>query len=165
VSGSCGIPANPSTAPQLKTAQAAAWALGLSVTPVDVKGPGRGDLDEAFVALGRAGLSGVLVIADPTLGNHRNRIAELSIAHRLPTSGTHRGWTEGGLLMSYGSDFMDMFSRGAILVDRSSEGASLPISPWKEPTKFEFVVNLKTAKALGLTMPASLLARADRVLE
>lgn len=158
-------PANPSTAPQLKTAQAAGQVLGLSVRPVDVKGPARSDLDEAFAALGGAGLSAILVIADPTLGNHRNRIAELSIAHRLPTSGTHRGWTEGGLLMSYGSDFIDMFRRGAMLVDKILRGGKPADLPVEEPTKFEFVVNLKTARALGLTMPASLLARADQVLE
>jgi putative ABC transport system substrate-binding protein len=101
--------ANPSTAPQLQTAQEAGRALGLTLLPIDVKGPGRSDMDEAFAAIADARLSGVLVIADPTLGNHRTRIAELSIKHRLPTSGTHRGWAEGGLLMSYGSDFIEMF--------------------------------------------------------
>ncbi|HEX4927480.1 MAG TPA: ABC transporter substrate-binding protein [Burkholderiales bacterium] len=157
--------ANPSTASQLQTAQAAGRALGLTLVPIDVKGPARGDIDQAFTAIGEARLGGLLVIADPTLGNHRTRIAELSITRRLPTSGTHRGWAEGGLLMSYGSDFITMFRRGAALVDKILRGAKPADLPVEEPTKFEFVVNLKTARALDLTMPASLLARADQVLE
>jgi putative ABC transport system substrate-binding protein len=158
-------PANPSTAPQLKTAQAAGRALGLTVFPVDVKGPTRSDIDRAFVAIGDARLGGLLVIADPTLGIHRDRIAELSIKHRLPTSGTHRGWVEGGLLMSYGSDFGDLFRRGATFVDKILRGASPADLPVEEPTKFELVINLKTARAIGATIPASLLTRADQVLE
>jgi putative ABC transport system substrate-binding protein len=157
--------ANPSTAPQLQTAQDAGRALGLTLVPIDVKGPGRDDIDQAFATIREAGLGGLLVIADPTLGNHRTRIAELAIKHRLPASGTHRGWAEGGLLLSYGSDFIDMFRRGATLVDRILKGAKPADIPVEEPTKFELVINLKTARALGLTMPASLLARADQILE
>jgi len=89
--------ANPSTSAQLQAAVDAGRALGLTLVPVDVTGPGRGDIDEAFVAIAEARLGGLLVIADPILGNHRARIAELSIKHRPPTSGTHRGWAEGGL--------------------------------------------------------------------
>ena len=66
---------------------------------------------------------GVLVVGDPILGNRRARIAELAIAHRLPTSGTHRGWAEGGLLMSYGTDFVELFRHGAVLVDKILKGA------------------------------------------
>ena len=158
-------PTNASSAPQVKTLEAAAPAVGLTLVPVDVKGPGRGDIDQAFAAVGEARLGALLVIADATLGNHRTRIAELSIKRRLPSSGTHRGWAEGGLLMSYGSDFIDMFRRGATLVDKILRGVKPADLPVEEPTKFEFVINLKTAKALGLAMPASLLARADLVLE
>ena len=157
--------ANQSTAPQLEAAQAAGRALGLTLVSIDVKGPGRGDIDQAFATMAGARLGGLLVIADPTLGNHRTRIAELSIKHRLPASGTHRGWAEGGLLLSYGSDFVDMFRRGATVVDKILKGAKPADLPVEEPTKFELVINLKTAKALGLTMPASLLARTDEVLE
>ena len=157
-------PSNPSTAPQLKSAQIAGRALGLTLVPADVKGPGRSDVDQAFAMIGDARLGSLLVIPDPTLGNHRTRIAELSIKHRLPTSGTHRGWAEGGLLMSYGSDFIDMFRRGATIVDKILKGTKPADLPVEQPTKFEFVINLATARALGLTMPASLLARADQVL-
>ena len=158
-------PSNASTAPQLKMVQAAAPALGLTVVPVEVKGPGRGDLDRAFATIGNERLGGLLVIADPTLGNQRARIAELSIAHRLPASGTHRGWAEGGLLMSYGTDFVELFRHGAVLVDKILKGAKPAALPVEQPTKFELAINLKTAKALGLTIPPSLLARADRVIE
>ena len=157
--------ANPSTAPQLKTAQAAARALGLTLFPVDVKDPGRDDLDHAFATIGQARLGGLLVIADPTLGVQRDRIADLSLKHRLPTSGTHRGWTEGNLLMSYGSDFADMFRRSATLVDKIFKGAKPADLPVEQPTKFEFVINLRTARALGLMVPASLLTRADHVIQ
>jgi putative ABC transport system substrate-binding protein len=158
-------PANPSTAPQLKAAQAAGQALGLTIVPVDVRGPGRSDVDQAFATIVDARLGGVLVISDPTLGNHRTRIAELAIRHRFPTSGTHRGWAEVGLLTSYGSDFSDLFRRGATLVDRILKGARPADLPVEQPTKFEFVINLKTARALGVTIPPALLARADETLE
>jgi putative tryptophan/tyrosine transport system substrate-binding protein len=158
-------PSNASTTPQLKTIQAAAPALGLTIFPVAVKGPGREDLDRAFATIGKDRLGGLLVVGDPTLGNHSHRIAELAIAHRLPTSGTHRGWAEGGLLMSYGTDFVALFRHGAVLVDKILKGATPATLPVEQPTKFELAINLKTAKALGLTIPPSLLARADQVIE
>jgi putative tryptophan/tyrosine transport system substrate-binding protein len=158
-------PSNASTAPQLKMVQTAAPALGLSIVPVPVKGPGRDDLDRAFATIEKERLGGLLIVSEPTLGNQRTRIAELAIAHRLPASGTHRGWTEGGLLMSYGTDFVELFRRGAVLVDKILKGAQPAALPVEQPTKFELVVNLKTARALGLTIPPSFLARADQVIE
>jgi putative ABC transport system substrate-binding protein len=95
----------------------------------------------------------------------RARIAELAIAHRLPTSGTHRGWAEGGLLMSYGTDFVELFRHGAVLVDKILKGAKPANLPVEEPTKFELVINLKTARKLDLAIPPSLLQRADQVIE
>jgi putative tryptophan/tyrosine transport system substrate-binding protein len=158
-------PSNASTAPQLKMVQTAAPALGLSIVPVPVKGPGRDDLDRAFATIEKERLGGLLIVSEPTLGNQRTRIAELAIAHRLPASGTHRGWTEGGLLMSYGTDFVELFRHGAVLVDKILKGAQPAALPVEQPTKFELVVNLKTARALGLTIPPSFLARADQVIE
>jgi putative ABC transport system substrate-binding protein len=157
-------PSNASTAPQLKMVQAAAPALGLSIVPVPVKGPGRDDLDRAFATIAKERLGGLLIVSEPTLGNQRTRIAELAIAHRLPASGTHRGWTEGGLLMSYGTDFIELFRRGAVLVDKILKGAQPSALPVEQPTKFELGVNLKTAMVLGLTIPPSFLARADHVI-
>ncbi len=158
-------PSNASTAPQLKTLQAAAPALGLAVVPIEVKGPRRDDVDRAFATIDKDRLGGLLVLGDPTLGNQRDRIAELSIKHRLPTSGTHRGWAQGGLLMSYGTDFVALFRRGAILVDKILKGAKPDELPVEQPTKFELVINAKTAKALGFTVPPSVLVRADAVIQ
>jgi putative tryptophan/tyrosine transport system substrate-binding protein len=158
-------PSNTSTAPQVKTLQAAAPALSLSIVPVDVKGPGRDDLDRAFATIGKDRLGGLIVLGDPTLGNLRPRIAELATTHRLPASGTHRGWAEGGLLMSYGTDFVELFRQGAVMVDKIFKGANPATLPVERPTKFELVINGRTAKALGLTIPPSVLVRADAILE
>jgi putative ABC transport system substrate-binding protein len=158
-------PANPSTAPQLKIAGAAAPALGITVVPVGVTGPRREDVDHAFEAIAKERPGALLVVGDAMLGNHRRRITELSIKQRLPTSGSHSAWTEGGLLMSYGTDFVDLFQRSALLVDKVLKGAPPADVPVEQPTKFELVINLKTAKALGLTIPPSALSRADRIIE
>jgi ABC-type uncharacterized transport system substrate-binding protein len=158
-------PANASTGPQLKIAEAAAPALGAAVFSVGVKGPRRDDVDRAFETIGKEHAESLLVVGDAMLGIHRHRIAELSIKHRLPTSGSHSAWGEGGLLMSYGTDFTDLFRRSALLVDKILKGAQPADLPVEQPTKFELVINMKTAKALGLTVPPSLLGRADRVIE
>src|SRR5262249_54830629 len=158
-------PSNASTAPQLKTAEGAAPALGLTIVPIDVKGPKCDDLDRAFATIGKDRLGGLLVAGDSTLGVQRQRIAELSIAHRLPTSGSHRGWAEGGLLMSYGTDLLALFRYRAVFVDKILKGAKPADLPVEQPTKFELVINQKTAKALGLTIPPSLLLRVDQVVE
>jgi putative ABC transport system substrate-binding protein len=158
-------PSNASTAPQLKTVQTAAPALGLTIFPVEVNGSHRDDLDRAFATIGRDRLDGLLVVGDPALGVQRDRIAELSIARRLPTSGTHRGWAEGGLLMSYGTDFVALFRHGAVVVDKILKGAKPATLPVEQPTKFEFTINAKTAKALGITIPSSVLARADAIIQ
>lgn len=158
-------PSNASTAPQLKMAQAAAPGLGLGIVAVDVKGPGRGDLERAFATIAKDRLGGLLVVGDSTLGVQRDRIAQLAIAHRLPTSGSHRGWAEGGLLMSYGTDFVALFRHGAILVDKILKGAQPAALPVEQPTKFELVINAKTAKALALTIPPSLVGRADAIIQ
>ena len=163
--GAMWNPSNASTAPQMRTVEAAAPTLGLTIVPVAVKGPGREDLDRAFAAVAKQRLDALLVVADPTLGNLRQRIAELAIAHRLPTSGTHRGWTEAGLLMSYGTDFVQLFRYGAVVVDKVLKGAPPRALPVEQPTKFEFVINARTATALGLTLPPSILLRADQVIE
>jgi putative ABC transport system substrate-binding protein len=158
-------PANPDTAPQVKIAEGAALALGLIVLPVAVKGPRRGDLDRAFATIEKQRLGSLFVIGDSTLGVQRDRLAELSMKHRLPTSGSHGRWAEGGLLMSYGADFVDLFRRSASLVDRILKGAKPADLPVEQPTKFELVINMRTAKALGLAISPSLLSRADRVIE
>ena len=138
--------------------------MGLTIVPVDVKGPGRDDLDRAFTTIEKGRLGGLLVVGDSTLGVQRNRIAELAIVHRLPTSGSHRAWAEGGLLMSYGTDFVQLFRHGAVLADKILKGTRPAALPVEQPTRFELALNLRTAKALGLAIPPSLLLRADTVL-
>jgi putative ABC transport system substrate-binding protein len=158
-------PSNAGTAPQLSSVRAAASALRLTIFPVDVKGPRREDLARAFATIDKDRLDGLLVVGDAMLGVQRDRIAELSIAHRLPTSGSHRGWTEGGLLMSYGTDFPALFRHGAVVVDKILKGAKPATLPVEQPTKFELVINATTAKALGLTIPPAVLVRADAVIQ
>ena len=158
-------PSNASTAPQVKTIQTSAPALGLHVVPIGVKGPQRDDVDRAFATIGKERLEGLLVLGDSTLGVQRNRIAELSIASRLPSSGSHRAWAEGGLLMSYGTDFVELFRQGAGVVDQVLKGARPADLPVKEPTRFELIINLRTAKVLGITISPAMLLRADATIE
>ena len=107
----------------------------------------------------------LIVVGDPTLGIHRPRIAELAIKHRLPTIGTVRTWADGGLLMAYGANFIELFRRAATYVDRILKGAKPADLPVEQPTKFDLVINLKTAKALDLTIPPSLLLRANDFIQ
>jgi len=158
-------PANHNAPSQLKTAQAAGAALSLTVVPVEVKGPAREDLDRAFATMGRERLAALLVLGDSALSIHRTRIAELAIKHRLPTAGTARAWAEGGLLMAYGANFIELFRRAATYVDIIVKGAKPADLPVEQPTTFNLVINLKTAKALGVTLPPSLLLRASEVIQ
>ena len=158
-------PANPSTREQLKIAQTAAPTLGLTVLPVDVTGPHRPDLDRAFSIIAKQNLGSLLVVGDPTLGAQRNGIAERSKQYRLPTAGPHRSWAEDGLLMSYGADFIDLSRRCALLVDKILKGTKPADLPVEQPTQFELVINMKTAKVLGLTIPGSVLLQANQRIE
>ena len=155
-------PANPSTAPQVRIAQAAAASLGIRLVPIGIKGDRLEDVEQAFDAIVKERADGILVVGDATLGTHRRRIAALAIQHRLPTSGSHAAWSEDGLLMSYGTEFTALFRRAAAVVDRILKGAQPADLPVEEPTAFEFVLNTKTAKAMGLVIPRSLQARIDR---
>ena len=110
-------------------------------------------------------LSAVVVLADPMLGSQRIRLAELAAKHRLPSISPFREAAENGGLISYGPSLRANFQRAATYVDRILKGAKAADLPVEQPTKFELVINLKTAKALGLTIPPSLLQRADQVIE
>jgi len=153
---------NPVVVLELGEVQAAARTLGLEVITLEIR---RGeDIAPAFEALkGRA--EALYVLVDPLVATHRIRINTLVLAARLPTMHTQRESVELGGLMSYGANFPDLFRRAADLVDKILRGAKPADIPVEQPTKFDLVVNLTTAKALGLEIPPTLLARADEVIE
>ena len=157
-------PRNVSHAPQLKDIQTAAQSLRMTMLALEIRGAG--DLDRAFTRIGRERPIGVVVLGDnEILGPHRVRIATLALEHRVPAITTTVPGVEAGMLMSYGANFPDLYRRAAIYVDKILKGAKPADLPIEQPTKFELVINLKTAKALGLTIPPSVLVRADEVLQ
>ena len=138
-------------------------ALGVDVVFFPVSGP-----DEFDAALGRAkrvGAAGIIVVADPVTSAHRQLFVQLALKHRLPGIYWERGYVEAGGLMAYSANIAELRRRAAYYVDKILKGAKPGDLPVEQPTKFELVINLKTAKALGLTIPPSLLLRADQVIE
>ncbi len=143
--------------------EAGARALGVTVQPLGVREPN--DFDQAFGAMSRDMPDAILMVADPLTTLNRKRVFEFAAAHRLPAIYELNLFARDGGLMSYGPDLDESFGRVAALVNRILKGATPAELPFEQPTKFELVINLKTAKALGLTVPDSLLARADEVIE
>jgi len=154
-------PDNPTNPIQLKGAQAAAGVLGMQLEPVSIQGPN--DIDSAGKAV--HGTGGLLFLESPLFITYRARLAELAARHRLPAIYSQREYVEVGGLMSYGTNFPDLYRRAAWYVDKILKGAKPADLPVEQPTKFDFVINLRTAKALGLTIPPSLLLRVDQVIE
>jgi putative tryptophan/tyrosine transport system substrate-binding protein len=144
-------------------AERAAAALAIKLMPVEVRSPD--DLDAAFQAMARERVGSVLVLQDPMFLTERRRIAMLAIAARLPTMFGFRDHVEAGGLMSYGVNLRANFRRAADYVDRILKGTKPGDLPVELPTKFEFVINMKTAKALGLTVQPSMQQLADEVIE
>jgi putative ABC transport system substrate-binding protein len=126
---------------------------------------GADGLDGAFSSMTRERPDALLVLADPRFVVHRARIVEFANKSRLPAMYPHREYAESGGLLAYGADLRDNYRRAAIYVDKILKGAKPADLPVEQPTKFEFVLNLRTAKALGLTIPPSVRARADEVIE
>jgi putative ABC transport system substrate-binding protein len=124
-----------------------------------------GDLEEAFRAATKARAGALLAGAALVLDPYPQRVVALAAKHRLPAVYGQRFFTEAGGLMSYATDLADIYRRAATFVDKIMKGAKPADLPVEQPTKFELVINLKTAKALGLTIPQSLLLRADQVIE
>src|SRR6266404_938650 len=145
----CWHPANPSNPIQLKGAQAAARTLGMRLEPVSIQGPN--DFDSAGEAV--PGTDGLLCLESPLFTTHRAGLAELAAKNRLPAIYGQSEYVEVGGLMSYGTHFKDLYRRAAWYVDKILKGAKPGDLPVEQPTKFELVINLKTAKALGLTIP------------
>ena len=156
-------PANPNTAAQLRETQRAAQALQVQLHLMEVRGPH--ELDNAFSAIRSVSADALLVLLDPLFMSQRARLVELTVTSRLPAMYGFREDVEMGALMAYGPSFPDLFRRAATYVDKILKGAKPADLPVEGPTKFEFVINLKTAKALSLTIPPSLLGRADEVIQ
>jgi putative ABC transport system substrate-binding protein len=143
--------------------QAVAPSVRVLVSPVNVRDAGEIERDVAAFAHGSN--SGLIVTSSPLAALHRDLIVTLAARHRLPAVYYQRGFVTGGGLISYGPDFIDQYRRAAGYVDRILKGEKPGDLPVQAPTKYETVINLKTAKALGLAMPSTLLARADEVIE
>ena len=137
--------------------------LNVELQLLEVRGPE--DLDGAFKKATAWRAAALSVLASPFFQSQRVRIAKLALVHRLPTMVPHRAYVEAGGLLSYGPDFRDLNRRTAVFVDKILRGAKPADLPVEQPTKFELVINLKTAKVLGLTIPQTLLLRADQVIE
>jgi putative ABC transport system substrate-binding protein len=156
-------PGNPTHPPRLRQATTAALGLGLKLEVIEARSPR--ELDTAFAGMTRMGAEAVLVLSDPMFDAERGRLAQLASRSRLPAMYGFRLDVAAGGLMSYGPDLPDLYYRAAAYVDKILKGAKPADLPIEQPTKFELVINLKTAKALGLTIPPSLLLRADQVIE
>jgi putative tryptophan/tyrosine transport system substrate-binding protein len=151
-------PALASGPAQFAAIQSMAPSLGVEVSPVN-------EIERAIAALARSANSGLIVTGSALVAVHRRRIIMVAARHKLPAVYPERSYIHDGGLISYGPDFLDQYRRAAGYVDRILKGEKPADLPVQAPTKFELAINLKTAKALGLDVPSSLLARADEVIE
>jgi len=151
------------TRDMLKGTEAAARALGVQLQLVEVRGPD--ELDRAFSTMAKERADALIVFPSTMLFNERRRIVALAAKHRLPSMFNNRESVELGGLISYGASITDLIRRAATYVDKILKGAKPADLPVEQATKFEFVINLRTAKALGLTIPQSLLLRADELIQ
>ncbi len=156
-------PLNPTNERELKEARAAAATLGVTLLPVELRSPD--DLDAALAAAVRDRAEAVWLLSSPVTFSNRPRITGYVNQRRLPTMCALREYAFAGCLVSYGPSYADHFRRAAGYVDKILKGAKPADLPVEQPTKFELVINLKTAKALGLTIPKSVLLRADEVIQ
>jgi putative ABC transport system substrate-binding protein len=155
--------ANPYSALVFKETTAAARTLGVELQSLEIREPA--DIDGALEAATGQHADALITVEDPLTGDLRKKIAEFAADHRLPTISGLRMFADAGALMSYGADLADINRRSVVYVDKILKGAKPSDLPVEQPTTFELVINLKTAKSLGLTIPPQLLARADEVIE
>ena len=157
-------PANPTNPLQLKDTQSVAPALGLTLLILEIKKAE--EFEPAFTTMRKKRVGALLVFSDPMFGFHQKQIADLAVKSRLPGMHGNRYYVEAGGLMSYGTaNPDDQYRRAAIYVDKILKGANPGELPVERPTKLELVINLKTAKQIGLTIPQSVLYRADKVIK
>jgi putative ABC transport system substrate-binding protein len=156
-------PAISSGTGQFGAIQAVAPSLGVEVSPVNMRDAG--EIERAVAAFARSTNGGLILTASALANDHRTLIITLAARHKLPAVYYERSFVAAGGLVSYGADYIDQFRRAAGYVDRILKGEKPADLPVQAPTKYELIINLKTAKALGLTVPDMLLARADEVIE
>ena len=156
-------PADPAKALELREIQATGQALGVQLQLLEVRGPE--DFESAFAAMARDRAEALIILGDPLTLSHRMRIVDLAAKSRLPGIYDVQEFVEAGGLMAYGPSLPDLFRRAAAYVDKILKGAKPGTLPVEQPMKFELIINLKTAKALGLTIPQSVLFLADRVIQ
>jgi putative ABC transport system substrate-binding protein len=154
---------NPTHLSALRQAEVASRVLNVRLQVLEVRAPT--ELAAAFSAATKESSGAILLVGDPVFTGERTRIVELAAQHRLPLMGNQSEYPEAGGLLSYGTDQRDSFRRAAAYVDRILKGARPGDLPVEQATKFELIVNLKTAKVLGVTMPPAVLSQADRVIE
>ena len=156
-------PTNPGHAFILNKMKADAQSLGLSLHLLEARAPS--EFDRAFEMMAKDRVDALLVVADAMFQSNRTRLAELTAKNRLPTLYTFREYVDAGGLISYGPNLVSQYRQAGVYVDKILKGAKPSDLPVEQPTKFELVINLKTAKALGLTIPQSVLARADDLVQ
>jgi ABC-type uncharacterized transport system substrate-binding protein len=156
-------PGNPAHPKELQGAREAAATLGADLVLVEVRAPG--EMDNAFAEIKGASVDALVVLADPLFTGQATPIADFAVKQKLPAIYGLREHVRAGGLMSYGPDLKDSYRRAALYVDKILKGAKPADLPIEQPTKVELVINIKTAKALGLAIPQSLLARADEIIE
>jgi putative ABC transport system substrate-binding protein len=160
--GRVGVLWEPFASDQLRVVQEAGRSLGVELLPVEVPPPY--DYDRAFAMLRQARVGGIVVLGSPVFFRDRARIHALALRHRLPTIGS-AAYADAGSLLGYGPDLPHLFRRAAEYVDRILRGGQPGDIPVEQPSRFELIVNLKTAQAMGVTLPQALVLRADRVIE
>jgi putative tryptophan/tyrosine transport system substrate-binding protein len=160
VIGNSNEPANPKT---LKEIELVAGSFGVQLQPLDVRGSK--DIETAFRAATKAHADALIVLASAIVTDHRTKIANLALKSRLPAIYSSSIWVDDGGLMSYGTSLNDLSRRAATYVDKILKGARPADLPVEQPTKFEFIINLKAARQIGLTIPPNVLVRADKVIK
>jgi putative ABC transport system substrate-binding protein len=158
-----GNSSEPGNAQALREMEAAARAFGVQLQYLDVLAPK--DIEPAFRAATKGRAQAILVLTSPVVVAQRTQVVDLAVKSRLPAIYYRRQFVEDGGLMSYGVSQNDLDRRAATYVDKILKGAKPADLPVEQPTKFEFIINLKTAKQIGLTIPPNVLARADKVIK
>jgi putative ABC transport system substrate-binding protein len=156
-------PTNAAKPREWESTLAAARTLGVRVTSVEVRKPA--DFPPAFAALAKTQIDALMPLTEPLTRTHRHQISEFALTHRLPMIAEIRDFAEAGGLLTYGPSLVDLWRQAATYVDKILRGAKPADLPVEQPTTFELLVNLKTAKALGLTLPQSILLRAHEVIQ